>query len=226
VLGGIPLDMIQKWINEWYSSSLDLFGGEDSSNASTFFASGLKGRHHEQRDPVIKDHVALEGIYILPTVGDSGRLSDSEIPLRRAMNQVLRDSYANDCQRAVDIWNKTLHKNGISNFEFRLPSQRFNRKVGVYSGLPFSTTGELIDNDDAYQAHHASAYPSAADRNYVQSLMVACYEPGQFANWISPPTKGINRQAMDFKYRIGVDDPDYAELEQRAGRIVEDTRPS
>ena len=31
-------------INYWYTYALDLFGGEISSNAADFFASGLKGR--------------------------------------------------------------------------------------------------------------------------------------------------------------------------------------
>ena len=39
--GGIPLDMIQRYINDWYSSSLDLFGAEDSSNAASYFARGF-----------------------------------------------------------------------------------------------------------------------------------------------------------------------------------------
>src|SRR5499433_1508862 len=46
--GGIPLDIIQKHINFWYTYSLDLFGGEISSNAADFFAAGLKGRYREQ----------------------------------------------------------------------------------------------------------------------------------------------------------------------------------
>jgi benzoyl-CoA 2,3-dioxygenase component B len=25
-------------------------------------------------------------------------------------------------------------------------------------------------------------------------------EPGKFANWISPPSRGINNQATDFQY--------------------------
>ncbi len=45
--GGIDLPTIQKYLNLWYSLSLDLFGGEVSSNAADFFASGLKGRYKE-----------------------------------------------------------------------------------------------------------------------------------------------------------------------------------
>src|SRR5204863_4115361 len=46
-LGGIPLDIIQRYINFWFSYSLDLFGGEISSNSADFFAAGLKGRYKE-----------------------------------------------------------------------------------------------------------------------------------------------------------------------------------
>ena len=41
--GGVPLPMIQKWINFHYSICLDLFGSERSTNAANYFAMGLKG---------------------------------------------------------------------------------------------------------------------------------------------------------------------------------------
>src|SRR5688572_21744802 len=46
-LGGIDLPTIQKYINLWYSVSADLFGGEISTNAATYFAAGLKARDRE-----------------------------------------------------------------------------------------------------------------------------------------------------------------------------------
>jgi benzoyl-CoA 2,3-dioxygenase component B len=45
--GGIPLDLVQRYVNEWYTASLDLFGSENSSNSATYFAAGLKGRWAE-----------------------------------------------------------------------------------------------------------------------------------------------------------------------------------
>ena len=45
----IDLPTIQSYLNLWYTSSLDLFGGERSSNAADFFAAGLKGRYQEER---------------------------------------------------------------------------------------------------------------------------------------------------------------------------------
>ena len=38
------------------------------------------------------------------------------------------------------------------------------------------------------------------DRAYVASLMECVTEPGQFANWIAPPKRGINNQDLDFAY--------------------------
>src|SRR5215470_13334875 len=58
--GGIDLPTLQRYINFWYSVSLDLFGGEISSNAAEYFACGLKGRANEKK---FSDHVALEGSY-------------------------------------------------------------------------------------------------------------------------------------------------------------------
>src|SRR5439155_11069991 len=61
-VGAIPLDVLQRYINEWSSASYDLFGGEDSSNAAEAFASGLKGRYREG-DGIYKDPKALGQVY-------------------------------------------------------------------------------------------------------------------------------------------------------------------
>src|SRR5215831_11762355 len=42
--GAIDLPTVQRYLNFWFSSSLDLFGSEVSSNAATYFAVGIKGR--------------------------------------------------------------------------------------------------------------------------------------------------------------------------------------
>ena len=221
--GGIPLEMLQRYINDWYSSCMDLFGGEDSSNAASFFAAGLKGRHKEQADKAITDHRALEGIYNLEILGNGGQVTTQEVPLRRAMNQILRDSYTSDCQRAVDIWNKTIADNGID-FLLTLPSQRFNRLSGIYAGGHWDTLGQWLESTEALTAHIGDVLPSEKDRAYVKSLMKPCMEPGKFAGWIAPPTKGINNQPLDFKYFIAAADPDYAAMEPKAGQFVEERR--
>ncbi len=47
--GVIDLPTVQKYINLWFSLSLDLFGGEVSSNAANFFSAGMKGRAQEPK---------------------------------------------------------------------------------------------------------------------------------------------------------------------------------
>src|SRR5438309_5115601 len=48
-LGAIPLPVIQKYLNFHYSVSLDLFGGETSTNVANYYTAGLKGRWLEDR---------------------------------------------------------------------------------------------------------------------------------------------------------------------------------
>ena len=53
--GAIDLPTVQRYLNFWFSSSLDLFGSETSSNAASYFANGLKGRPDEAQ---YEDHIA------------------------------------------------------------------------------------------------------------------------------------------------------------------------
>jgi benzoyl-CoA 2,3-dioxygenase component B len=195
-LGGIPLDILQKYINEWFSAALDLFGSEDSSNAALYFAAGLKGRFREEE--VWEDHRALEGNYVLEVPDASGQMRRVEIPLRRAMNQLLRDAFIADCERALGRWNRVLERAGITERLF-LPSPRFNREVGVYAGYRFSPQGQLLSESE-WQSRRDEFLPSERDRAYVQSLMTPVYEPGRFAPWIAPPARGINGKPLDFEY--------------------------
>jgi len=38
------------------------------------------------------------------------------------------------------------------------------------------------------------------NRAFVASLMGRVTTPGQFANWIAPPARGVNMQPIDFEY--------------------------
>src|SRR5256714_253864 len=66
--GAVPFDLIQKYLNLWFSLSLDLFGGEVSSNAADFFAAGLKGRF---REDTLEEHKAMAEKYRME-VPDNG----------------------------------------------------------------------------------------------------------------------------------------------------------
>ncbi|HZS38368.1 MAG TPA: benzoyl-CoA 2,3-epoxidase subunit BoxB [Polyangia bacterium] len=192
--GGIDLATLQKYLNLWFSLSEDLFGGEISSNAADFFAAGVKGRYKEQQ---YEDHRALDGHYNMSVVED-GRLVDKQIPLRTAMNEILRDSYVEDCQRAVNKWNRTIEAAGFSE-RLRLPHRRFHRQQGIYTGMPFDIDGRMMSTDE-FARRAGEWLPTEADHAYVASLMKPVHEPGKIANWIAPPTKGINGQSFEFQY--------------------------
>ncbi|PCC71382.1 benzoyl-CoA oxygenase, component B [Nannocystis exedens] len=192
--GGIDFDLIQRTINYWYTYSLDLFGGEISSNAADFFATGLKGRYREDK---YEEHRALGGTYRLPVVED-GRLTERDVPLRNAMNEVLRDAYVHDCERALRKWNRTLEEAG-SPTRLSLPSRRFHRHQGIYADHAFDPSGNLIGKDE-FEKHRSEWLLTPNDNDYLLSIMKPAHEPGKFANWIAPPTRGIEGQPIDFEY--------------------------
>ncbi len=193
--GAIPLAVVQKYVNFWFSSAVELFGGEISNNAAEFFAAGLKGRHQERKK--YRDHAAREGVYRMPVL-EGGRLVEQEVPLRNAMNEVLRDEYVADCERAVKRWNKSIAAAGLD-FRLYLPNRRFNRSMGIYAEHRFDPSGEPISESE-WQARRGEWLPTAEDRALVQSLMKPVYEPGVYASWIAPPSKGIKGKGLDFPY--------------------------
>jgi benzoyl-CoA 2,3-epoxidase subunit B len=193
--GGIELELLQKYINLHYSVSLDLFGSELSSNAATYFSSGLKGRFQEtKRDD---DHRLVEATYQVPSL-EGGRVSTVEAPALNAMNECLRDDYIVDCQRGLSSWNKIIQRAGLD-FELRLPHRGFSRRVGTFAGAHVSPDGQLLD-EAAWAAQASRWLPTDADREYVGSLMTPVTEPGKMANWIAPPATGINGKPVEFEY--------------------------
>ena len=191
--GALPFDLIQRSINFWYTVSLDLFGSEVSTNAATYFAAGLKGRPKEERHP---DHRLLEGAVRVEQL-DDGRIAEREVAPRLAVNLAVRTAYQEDCQGALDRWNRIVADLGVV---FRLPSPRFHRAVGTFANAPFDPDGRPIDPEEL-RRRRDEFLPSDADRAYVRSLMTKpVTEPGQFAGWISPPARGIDTRPVDFEY--------------------------
>jgi benzoyl-CoA 2,3-dioxygenase component B len=192
--GGIDLPTIQKYLNLWYSLSLDLFGGEVSSNAADAFAAGLKGRHKEDR---YDEHKLVDSYFAMDLL-EADRVVHKDVAMRNALNEVLRSEYVKDCQRGVDRWNKTIESEGLA-FRLRLPSNRFHRQIGMWAGTTFDPEGERL-SEDAWAARRGEWLPTEADDQYIDSLMHAVIEPGKLAHWIAPPAKGINGLPGDFEY--------------------------
>ena len=198
-VGGIDIPLIQKFVNFWFSQSLDLHGSEVSSNAANYFANGLKGRAEEDKHE--DDHVLDGSVYLLDLLDESGRVDRQEVPMRNALNEVLRDWYVGDCQAGVDRWNKrVLEAHGIPD-RIYLPSRKFNRAHRRLRRTALRPVGPAADAPRSGSAGSTSGCRSPADKEYLRSIQaIPVYKPGQFANYIAPPPRGINRQPLDFEY--------------------------
>ena len=193
--GVVDLPTIQRYVNFHYSVTIDLFGADESSNAATFYSTGLKGRYEEGKRT--DDHQLRGQSYKVLNVVD-GKLIEKEVPLLNALNEVLRDDYIKDSVAGVERWNRVLDKAGIP-FKLTVPHKAFHRNIGALSNVKVAPDGRVV-NDIEWAAKVGEWLPTNDDRAYVASLMKPVLEPGKFAGWIAPPSIGINRQAIDFEY--------------------------
>ena len=193
--GVIDLPTLQRYLNFHYSVTIDLFGADESSNAATFYSSGLKGRYEEGKRG--DDHkLRGQGYHVLKV--NDGKLVETEVPMLNALNEVLRDDYIKDSRAGVDRWNKVIEKAGMP-FRLQVPHKAFHRNIGALAGVKVSPEGQVISAAE-WAANVDKWLPSLDDRTYVASLMGRVVEPGKYANWIAPPVVGINRQPIDFEY--------------------------
>jgi benzoyl-CoA 2,3-dioxygenase component B len=193
--GAIDLQTIQRYLNFHYSVTIDLFGADQSSNAATFYSSGLKGRYEEGKRT--DDHVLKSQTYKVLEV-QGGQLVEKDVPMLNALNEVLRDDFIKDSVAGIGRWNKVVEKAGLPQ-RLVVPHKAFNRKIGALAGIRMSPDGRVVSEAE-WQAHEAEWLASDDDRAFVASLMGRVVEPGKFANWIAPPAMGINRQPVNFEY--------------------------
>ena len=193
--GAIDFPTVQRYLNFWFSSSLDLFGSEASSNAAAYFAQGIKGRPDEKK---YADHVVRDAALELDLPDGAGGVRTEPVALRNAMNEVVRTSYVEDCMRGLTRWNKLIEAAGHA-FRFALPSTRFRRTIGNWANVPTDPAGRPISREE-YDARIASWLPSDDDGAFIASLMQRVVEPGKTAAWIAPPEKGIKERPVDFEY--------------------------
>jgi benzoyl-CoA 2,3-dioxygenase component B len=193
--GAIPLEVIQKYLNFQFAVSLDLFGSETSSNVAAYFTAGLKGRWMETRRD--DDHELADATMAVPDLAD-GAIGTRTVPLLTALNLDLRNEYVADCARGLRKWNAELADAGLEQ-RLALPHEGFSRRVGVFAGHHISPDGELLTESE-WERRAADWLPTDDDRAGVAELMVAHYEPGEFATWIAPPSVGINELPVEYDY--------------------------
>jgi len=193
--GVVDLPTIQKYLNFWFSSSLDLFGGDSSSNAASYFANGLKGRPDEIK---YQDHLETHSTFTLELPDGKGGVRPEQIPMRNAINEVVREAYVRDCEKGLGRWNRHLEEAGHPQ-RMKLPSTRFRRTVGSWANIPTDPEGTPISGEES-AARLDEWLPTSDDRAFVHSLMHGVFERGKMASWIAPPERGINAQPLDFEY--------------------------
>ena len=193
--GVIDLPTVQRYLNFHYSVTIDLFGADESSNAATFYSSGLKGRYEEGKRT--DDHQLRGQTYKVIEVRN-GALVEKEVPMLNALNEVLRDDFIKDSIAGVERWNKVIEKTGIT-LRLITPHKAFHRNIGALAGVKVSPEGRVVS--DVEWAQNVDRWlPTERDRAFVSSLMGRVVETGKFANWIAPPAMGVNRQPIDFEY--------------------------
>ena len=193
--GAVPLAVIQKYLNFHYSVSLDLFGGETSTNVANYYTAGLKGRWSEARRA--DDHKLTSDAMLVDALID-GAVGQTEVSALVGLNTDLRREYITDCQIGVNRWNKVLAEAGLPQ-RLKLPHIAFNRKVGAFAGIEASPDGELLSADE-WQRSSPDWLPTDVDKTHVRSLMQPVQEPGKIAAWIAPPRNGINGKPLDYEY--------------------------
>jgi len=193
--GVIPLLVIQKYLNFHYSVSLDLFGGETSTNVANYYTAGLKGRWLEERR---KDDHTLTSDSIFVDALTDGEIGLTEVSALTGLNSDLRREYIADCEGGVKRWNKILSDAGLTH-RLALPHIAFNRKVGAFAGIEATPAGEKLSAAD-WQARKGQWLPTNVDKTFVRSLMRPVYDRGKIAAWLAPPRNGINGKPFDYDY--------------------------
>jgi benzoyl-CoA 2,3-epoxidase subunit B len=194
--GGIPLDVIQKYLNFHYSVSLDLFGGETSTNVANYYTAGLKGRWLEDRRR--DDHKLTSESIMVDTLTEDGQIGQTEVAALVGLNTDLRREYIADCQSGVKRWNRILADAGLEP-RLKLPHVAFNRKVGALAGIEATPDGELLTAGE-WDRRQGEWLPTDVDKTHVRSLMQPVHERGKIAAWIAPPRNGINGKPFDYDY--------------------------
>jgi len=139
--GVIPCALIQKYINKWVSTGLDLFGTDDSTSAQWAYVYGIKGRFDER---------------------ESGEDAD-----RNHLNEASRELYFQEL-RAEMKRISSARKDGEP--DIIIPSDKFNRGIGKYAGKRFTVEGDTFEGSNKeWQEYLDSVIPTAEDEDRLMN---------------------------------------------------------
>ena len=133
--GVIPCAFLQKYINKWVSTGLDLFGVDNSSSAQWAYVYGVKGRFDERETDLDAD--------------------------REHLNEASRMLYYQELEDEMTRMNKARHEGEP---EILIPSDKFNRGIGDFADSHYTIEGDAFDGSDAeWESYLASVLPSEQD---------------------------------------------------------------
>ena len=134
-----------------------------------------------------------------------GKVVHKDVPMRNALNEVLRTEYIKDCQRGVDRWNKTIQRRGRRSSSSRLPSHKFHRQIGMWAGQLLRARRRDARRAPRGRRAAASGCRREADEHYVKSLMKPVYEPRQDGELDRAAGEGHQRPARRLRVRATLD---------------------
>ena len=133
--GVIPCELLQKYLNKWINTGLDLFGTDDSTSAQWAYVYGVKGRYDERESDIEAD--------------------------REHLNEASRELYFQELREEMRRIS-AARKEGEP--ELFIPSDKFNRGIGNYAGKNYTIRGEKFEGtDEEYEAYLISVLPTEED---------------------------------------------------------------
>jgi len=139
--GVIPCELLQKYLNKWISTGLDLFGTDDSTSAQWAYVYGVKGRYDERESDIEAD--------------------------REHLNEASRELYFQELREEMRRIS-AARKEGEP--ELFIPSDKFNRGIGNYSGKKYTIRGEKFEGtDEEYEAYLISVLPTEEDEHKLMN---------------------------------------------------------
>ena len=133
--GVIPCALIQKYVNKWVSTGLDLFGVDESTSAQWAYVYGIKGRYDEREadEPADRDH----------------------------LNEASRMLYFEELNKEMERINARRKEGEPALF---IPSDKFNRSVGKFQGKKHDLKGNPFEgNDKEWEQYLDEVLPNDED---------------------------------------------------------------
>jgi len=133
--GTIPCALIQKYVNKWVSTGLDLFGVDESTSATWAYVYGIKGRYDEREATVPAD--------------------------RDHLNEESRAHYFDELNLEMERINARRKEGQSALF---IPSDKFNRSVGKFHGKKHDLHGTPFEgSDEEWKEYLDSVLPNDED---------------------------------------------------------------